>query len=149
MTSWIIREAGWFDPRDQADLKLIRRQVFIEEQQVPESMEWDEYDKSCRHFLALQDEIAIGCARLLPNGYIGRMAVLPLWRRQGVARALLQACETRARESGIETIQLSAQVHAIPFYEKAGYRIISDAYLDAGILHRDMIKPLLNAQQGR
>jgi predicted GNAT family N-acyltransferase len=149
MTSWIIREADWFDPRDQAALKGIRQQVFIEEQQVPESMEWDEHDEGCRHFLALQGEQAIACARLLSDGHIGRMAVLPQWRRQGVARALLQSCETRARESGIETIQLSAQVHAIPFYEKAGYRIISDAYLDAGILHRDMIKVLLNAQQGR
>jgi predicted GNAT family N-acyltransferase len=149
MTSWIIREADWREPQDQARLKQVRRLVFIEEQQVPESMEWDEHDEDCLHFLALNEDQPIACARLLAKGHVGRMAVLPQWRRQGVARALLQACETRALESGIKTIQLSAQEHAIPFYEKAGYRIISDVYLDAGILHHDMIKPLQNAQHGR
>jgi predicted GNAT family N-acyltransferase len=149
MISWAIREANWREPQDQTRLKQVRQLVFIEEQQVPESMEWDEHDEHCRHFLALEEEQAIGCARLLPTGYIGRMAVLPQWRRQGVARALLHACESRALDEGIETIKLSAQVHAIPFYENAGYRIISDQYLDAGILHRDMIKTLRNAQHGR
>lgn len=149
MSAWLIREADWLDAQDQAALKMIRRQVFIEEQGVPESLEWDEFDASSSHFLAQHAEEPIGCARLLPSGYVGRMAVLPDWRLRGVARALLQACETRAQNTGIEALRLSAQTHAIPFYEKAGYRIISAPYLDAGILHQDMIKPLRNEQHGR
>jgi len=142
MKPWVIREARWNNPEDQQTLKLIRHEVFIQEQGVPESMEWDQFDSVSSHFLACQQEQPIGCVRLLPTGHIGRMAVLEKWRRQGVATALLETCESHARGKNIPETRLSAQTQAIPFYEKAGYRIISDPYLDAGILHQDMIKIL-------
>lgn len=146
MKPWVIRAASWNNPEEKKTLKQIRREVFIEEQGVPESLEWDQFDSVSSHFLAYQQEQAIGCVRLLPTGHIGRMAVLAKWRRQGVASALLEACETHARTHDIPEIRLSAQTQAIPFYKKAGYRIISDPYPDAGILHQDMSKSLRNNQ---
>ena len=142
MKPCLIRPASWNNPLDQKTLKEIRHEVFIEEQGVPESLEWDRFDAVSSHFLAYQQEQPIGCVRLLATGHIGRMAVLEKWRRQGVATALLEACENHARANDILETRLSAQTQAIPFYEKAGYRIISDPYLDAGILHQDMIKTL-------
>lgn len=144
MKPWLIRPASWNNPEDQKTLKEIRHEVFIEEQGVPESMEWDQFDAVSSHFLACHREQPIGCVRLLPTGHIGRMAVLVKWRRQGVASALLETCENHARANDIAETRLSAQTQAIPFYEKAGYRIISDPYLDAGILHQDMSKSLRN-----
>jgi len=145
MKPWVIRTARWNNPQEQKTLKKIRHKVFIEEQGVPESLEWDQFDSVSSHFLAYQQEQAIGCVRLLPTGHIGRMAVLAKWRRQGVASLLLEACEAHARAHDIHETRLSAQTQAIPFYEKAGYRIISDPYLDAGILHQDMSKSLRNS----
>jgi predicted GNAT family N-acyltransferase len=122
-----------------AALKEIRRRVFIEEQDVPESLEWDELDGNAIHVLACDGKgHPIGCARLLPEGRIGRMAVLPEWRSRGVGRAILQTLLEIACEHGMAEVRLSAQVTAIPFYEKAGFKLYSEVYMDAGIPHRDM-----------
>jgi predicted GNAT family N-acyltransferase len=130
---------AWQDVDAWAALSAIRRHVFIEEQCVPEHLEWDGLDESSQHFLALDcDNNAIGCSRLLAGGQIGRMAVLPEWRRRGVGAALLQAAIAASRLQGCVLVRLSAQVTAILFYENAGFRVCSDVYLDAGIPHRDM-----------
>lgn len=122
-----------------AQLKTVREQVFIVEQQVPINLEWDGLDEVAQHLLALNDAgEAIGCARLLGNGSIGRMAVLKLWRGLGIGSALLNVAIAHHHQQGIKTITLSAQVHAIPFYEKAGFKVCSELYLDANILHVHM-----------
>lgn len=122
-----------------AALAKTRRRVFIEEQSVPEALEWDGLDEDAVHVLARDDaNQPIGCARLLPQGKISRMAVLPEWRGQGVGRAMLRALIELARKQDLPEIGLSAQTHAIPFYEHAGFRVCSGIYDDAGIPHRDM-----------
>lgn len=123
----------------QHDLRVIRQRVFIEEQQVPVALEWDEHDADALHLLARDGQgQPIGCARILADGTIGRMAVLPAWRRHGIGRALLAAAIDYAREQGWPKVRLSAQTHAIGFYQHAGFTVCSDTYLDAGIPHRDM-----------
>jgi len=122
-----------------AQLKAVREQVFITEQQVPINLEWDGLDDTAQHLLAFNAAgKAIGCARLLDNGSIGRMAVLKAWRGCGVGSALLNTAIKIHQQQGAQTIYLSAQVHAIPFYEKAGFEVCSEPYLDANILHVDM-----------
>jgi len=124
-------------------LSEIRRRVFIEEQSVPEALEWDGLDENAVHVLASDGaNRPIGCARLLPQGKIGRMAVLPEWRGSGVGRAMLETLIALARTQGLSEVSLSAQIHAIPFYEQAGFRVCSAAYDDAGIPHRDMVLAL-------
>lgn len=113
--------------------------MFIREQAVPVTLEWDGLDEHAQHLLACDDHgLAIGCARILSGGVIGRMAVLPAWRRRGVGAALLAAAVDHCREQGWSPICLSAQTHAIGFYMRAGFVVCSEPYLDAGILHRDM-----------
>lgn len=122
-----------------AALSEIRRRVFIEEQSVPAALEWDGLDEDAVHVLARDDaNRPIGCARLLPGGKIGRMAVLPEWRGQGVGWSMLHALLEAARRQGLSEIVLSAQVSAIPLYQKAGFTVCSACYMDAGIPHRDM-----------
>lgn len=120
----------------------IRRRVFIEEQSVPESLEWDGMDEGAVHVLALDATRAIGCARMLSGGRIGRMAVLPEWRCRGVGRAILETLIELSRKQGLAHVSLSAQTHAIPFYVKSGFKVCSDIYADAGIPHRDMVLTL-------
>ncbi len=120
-------------------LKIVREEVFIQEQHVPVALEWDGLDEAATHLLALDRAgEAIGCARLVGDGSIGRMAVLKPWRGRGVGRALLQKAVSLYRQQGIHAITLSAQVHAVPFYEKSGFKVCSAPYMDAGIAHVDM-----------
>lgn len=134
---FVIKEVGWQEA--QAQLSRIREEVFILEQHVPVEMEWDEHDACAMHLLALNESReAIGCARLLPNGTLGRMAVLKTWRNQGAGNALLNYAIGIFEKQGRNSISLSAQLHAIPFYEKAGFKVYSGEYMDAGIPHKDM-----------
>ncbi len=132
-----VQMVTWTDARQA--LAAIRRCVFIEEQSVPEALEWDGRDDEAMHVLA-QDTAGhpIGCARMLPGGRIGRMAVVPEWRGRGVGRGMLEALLAVARERNFRQITLSAQTHAIPFYARFGFTVCSEVYDDAGIPHRDM-----------
>ena len=134
MTACEIRETGW--AHDAERLSAIRRAVFIDEQGVPEALEWDEHDVGALHLLAtLADGTPIGCARLLPDGHVGRMAVLTRWRGHGVGRALLAAAIRAAQTRGYTTLKLSAQIHAAEFYLAAGFVAVGDPYEEAGIPH--------------
>lgn len=122
-----------------AQLQTVRKAVFVEEQKVPVALEWDGLDDTALHLLALTHEgEAIGCARLLGDGSIGRMAVIKSWRNHGVGMALLQRSIAHYQQKGISKTHLSAQTHAIKFYEKVGFKVCSAPYLDAGIWHVDM-----------
>jgi predicted GNAT family N-acyltransferase len=124
-------------------LASVRRAVFIDEQGVPEELEWDEHDAVSLHWLAvLEDGCPVGCARLLPDGHIGRMAVLPSWRGRGIGRALLDAALARAQARGLREVRLSAQLHAADFYRRAGFTACGDVYEEAGIPHLAMRKNL-------
>jgi glucose-6-phosphate 1-epimerase len=128
-----VREADW--TRDGAALMALRRAVFIREQQVPEALEWDGRDAGAQHYLAELDGVPVGCARRLRSGQIGRMAVLPLYRRCGIGRALLDALLRDAR--GAHTF-LYAQTQAVGFYQRAGFVPLDGVFPDAGIPHQKM-----------
>jgi predicted GNAT family N-acyltransferase len=134
---FVIQEVSW--ETAQSQLRRIRQRVFIEEQLVPVELEWDGLDEKAIHLLAVDaEDNSIGCARIVDNGVIGRMAVLQAWRGQGAGQALLDAAIECCRRRGWRKVTLSAQTHAIPFYERAGFIVYSGEYLDAGIPHRDM-----------
>ena len=141
MADFSIHETNWAN--DAADLSAVRRVVFIEEQNVPEALEWDEHDAVSAHLLVrASDGVPIGCARLLPDGHIGRMALLPAWRGHGVGRALLEAALKMAQGHGHRTVKLSAQTHAAGFYAAAGFVVEGAGYEEAGIPHVAMSKTL-------
>ncbi len=136
-----VRSASWHQDREQ--LCAIRQRVFVEEQQVPENLEWDADDSEAQHFLALNSTgAAVGCVRLLANGHCGRMAVLANWRHQGAGRALLEAVIAEARARGLGMVKLSAQRHASEFYGRYGFETLGDEYMEAGIPHIAMQKSL-------
>jgi len=117
----------------------VRHAVFVDEQEVPPEIELDQFDPICVHALAFDREgRVLGTGRLLPDGHIGRMAVLRQARGTGVGSALLRALTQAARGRGDREVALSAQTHAIPFYERFGFVAEGEQYDDAGIAHRMM-----------
>ncbi|MGH8427808.1 MAG: GNAT family N-acetyltransferase [Gammaproteobacteria bacterium] len=137
MTDFDVRIADW--SRDLRALREIRTRVFIEEQHVPKALEWDDADGECLHALAFTEDQPIGTGRLTPDAHIGRMAVLPEWRGRGVGARLLQTLLTAARERGESECRLMSQFSAIGFYERFGFQAYGDTFLDAGIVHRNMV----------
>ncbi|UTW07910.1 GNAT family N-acetyltransferase [Pseudomonas benzenivorans] len=133
-----VRLADWH--KDNAELRRIRETVFVAEQAVPPELEWDAEDAEALHFLAYEGDYPIGTARLLPDGHIGRVSVLKDWRGLKVGDALIRAVVAEAEKRGLRQQMLSAQVHATAFYERLGFSIVSDEYLDAGIPHVDMVR---------
>ncbi|SDU00650.1 Predicted N-acyltransferase, GNAT family [Pseudomonas pohangensis] len=133
-----VRIASWQD--DNAVLRQIRENVFINEQSVPPELEWDAEDADAIHFLAYEGDYPIGTARLLPDGHIGRVSVLKDWRGLHVGDAILHRAIAEAERIGLKRQMLSAQVHATPFYERLGFKVVSGEYLDAGIPHVDMVR---------
>src|SRR5512139_4035715 len=110
----------------QSDLRTIRFEVFVKEQGVPESLEWDGIDPECLHVLAFdQAGMPIATGRLLPDGHIGRMAVMKDWRRRGVGGAVLAELLRLARGRGDKLVILHAQSYVKQFYERTGFRVTS------------------------
>lgn len=128
---------------DLAACRAIRHAVFVVEQSVPEAEEWDDLDDQSIHLLARDARgTPMATARLLVRGETGkitRVAVLAPARGTGLGAALLRESMAILRaQPGVTRLQLGAQNHAIPFYEKFGFTAYGPEYQDGGIPHHDM-----------
>lgn len=132
-----ISLADWAN--DLPDLREIREQVFIVEQNVPSVAEWDDIDGQSLHVIARDGEgRPIGTGRLNPQHTIGRVAVIAAWRGRGVGVALMRVLLSSARERGIQRVELHSQTHATGFYERLGFVAFGEEYLECDIAHRSM-----------
>ena len=135
----------------------VRHQVFVDEQSVPEELEYDELDLAADHFLALLDGVPAGAGRLVvigsapdaglgrgtkATGIIGRLAVGQAARGMGLGQLLMRAIEQRAADCGLAAVELHAQAHARGFYQQLGYAAYGDPFSEAGIEHISMRKEL-------
>jgi predicted GNAT family N-acyltransferase len=120
----------------------IRMTVFVQEQGVPVRIEMDDRDAECVHALAYVEGRAVGTGRLLPDGHIGRMAVLKENRAGGLGGAILARLVAEARRRGMREVVLSAQTHALGFYRKHGFREVGAVFEEAGIPHQEMRRVL-------
>ncbi|MET7613866.1 GNAT family N-acetyltransferase [Streptomyces seoulensis] len=144
------------DPADREACFAVRKEVFVGEQGVPEDIEYDAHDATALHVLATgADGIPLGTGRLLHGeaaagktggdasvGSLGRLAVTRRARGLGVGAALVRAIEDAARGLGLTAVDLHAQTQALGFYERLGYTAYGPGFLDAGIDHRAMRRPL-------
>jgi len=137
MNNLIVNVVSWGEKSDT--LENIRRRVFIEEQGVPESMEWELADLTATHLLANHAAHgAVGCARILPSRQIGRMAVLAEHRDQGIGSALMKRAIIIAKAMHYPDVFLHAQTSAMNFYRRFGFIVTSDQFEEAGIPHVTM-----------
>ncbi|MEE8343765.1 MAG: GNAT family N-acetyltransferase [Woeseiaceae bacterium] len=131
---FLIRSASW--QADRARLEFVRRQVFIVEQKIPESEEWDDADENSSHVLAFSEKRdVVGTGRLEPTGKIARLAVLGEYRGQGVGSAMLIRLVEEARQRGFDQVYLHAQMHALNFYKKFGFVSDEEIFSEGGIPH--------------
>lgn len=146
-----IRSFAWgIDSHpDTTAARAIRAQVFMQEQGVSAAEEWDSQDAAATHFLVtvytcVDAQTAattpIATARLLPDGQIGRVAVLRNYRQQGVGRQLLNHILGYADARQYPTLYLHAQIQTLGFYQQAGFREEGPLFMDAGIAHRRMLR---------
>jgi predicted GNAT family N-acyltransferase len=140
---------------DRDAVFAVRYQVFVDEQAVPEELEYDELDLAADHFLALLDGFPAGAGRLViidsepragqeakATGILGRLAVGKAARGLGLGKLLVHAIEQRATEYGLAAVELHAQAHARGFYQQLGYAAYGDMFSEAGIEHISMRKEL-------
>ncbi|MGI6677784.1 MAG: GNAT family N-acetyltransferase [Dehalobacterium sp.] len=134
------------------DLKLalqIRTEVFVKEQGVPLEVEIDEFDKlngGAAHVLIYQNDQAVGTGRILfmeEYGKLGRICILPSFRKFGLGKEIVKALEDIALEYGLEQVCLHGQTQAEGFYRKLGYQTVSDEFLEEGIPHVLMVKKII------
>lgn len=140
--SLVVQTADW--KKDEAELVKLRGIIFVEEQNVPLSLEIDGRDSDCRHVKALVGDQIIGTGRLLPNGYIGRMCVLKTFRNQGVGTKMLvnlirQAFLDQTNQKPLDEVSLNSQTSAIAFYEANGFVTCSEEFMEANIAHQKMV----------
>lgn len=144
------------DPADREAAYAVRFDVFVTEQQVPSDLELDDLDDTADHFVAYDDGRPVGAGRLVvepagfegsdpalgPVGHLGRLAVRPETRGSALGVAMVRAIEERAVERGLRVVALSAQTHALGFYERLGYTAYGEVFDDAGLPHRWMSRTL-------
>ena len=121
MSQFTIRTGSWDEL--QNDAKLIREQVFIQEQQIAVEDEWDAEDTVSVHFVVYDQDQPIATARLLKNNSVGRVAVLKSHRGVGIGKLLMQQIIQQAKHQQREFLKLSSQVHAIQFYAGLGFNV--------------------------
>ena len=123
----------------QAEITSVRQAVFIEEQNIPENIDFDGSDTDYIHVLATdKNGRPIGTARINSKGRIGRMAVLKNYRRQGIGRKMIQALMDYGRKNSITDFHVSSQVTAVGFYRKMGFETSGEEFLEAAIKHINM-----------
>lgn len=127
----------------------VRREVFTGEMGVPTEVERDSRDcpdSECRHFLITRDGQDIGAVRCLPQEdgtlRLQRFCVRRDCRGQGAGRQTLRAVEDRFRAEGLSAVVLDAKCSARGFYEACGYEAVSGMFMEAGVPHVAMRRPL-------
>ena len=131
---------------DWPEVADLRTLVFVDEQGVPPEIERDERDATAVHVLSRDDAgRVVATGRLLvdgPRASIGRMAADPAVRGRGHGAAVLAELHRQAVLRGVREVELHAQVTARGFYERAGYAVVGEEYLEAGIRHVNMRRAL-------
>ena len=144
MATFDIRQVP--DGADLADAHEVRYDVFVEEQDVDESIEWDDLDAEATHLVAYAGDRPVGTARLRESdpgvAKIERVAVRESYRDRGLGRDLMYELEDLARSGGMDEAVLHAQTRVEGFYRRLGYETVGEEFEEAGIPHVKMVKAL-------
>jgi len=119
----------------------IRQKVFVEEQNVDATLEYDGHDGEATHYILYYNGTAVGTARWrqTPKGIkLERFALLPKFRNKGIGSKLLEKVMADVSTTG-QTIYLHAQEKAVTYYQRVGFKTEGDAFIEAGIRHYKMV----------
>ena len=129
-----VEQTSW--QASEHEIKQIRTEVFVKEQNVPMDLDFDGLDPDCIQWLAYDDEnMPVGTGRLLPDGHFGRMAVLKPNRKRGIGDAIMRAVIETAAAEQLPELFLHAQLTALPFYSGLGFISYGEEFIDADMPH--------------
>lgn len=148
MREWKIKKFDELSLSELYNIVRSRFKVFAMEQKIISEEEIDGIDDKCVHIFLEDEEGTVGAyCRIVPKGIaydnisIGRVLVLNEFRRQGIAKEMLEEAIKYIEENyDEEKIVLSAQLYAKSLYESVGFVAKSDVYEEAGIPHIKMYK---------
>lgn len=145
MSEFTVDTGDW--PKLGADATLVRDAVFVREQRIAAPHEWDDADLEALHVVAYRaserGRHPVGTGRLLPDGAIGRLAVLEDARRRGIGSHMLRTLIARAAGRGDAAVWLYSQSPVVPFYERHGFTKVGDPFEEAGVEHVEMRRILV------
>lgn len=127
----------------------VRTEVFVREQGIPAELEIDGQDPGCVHCVAWVDDEPVATGRLLPDGHIGRMAVLAEHRSRGFGSLVLRGLLDAAASRGDAEVALDAQAPAVGFYARHGFAAEGGRFLEVGIEHQRMRRRLFADTEGQ
>jgi predicted GNAT family N-acyltransferase len=137
------------DEEMRDDAFAVRRAVFVDEQGVPEELEWDEYEETATHLVAYDEGRPVGAARFREYDLDGdrvckveRVAVVEQSRGEDWGRRVMESLEAEAAAHEFDRFYLHAQTTAREFYERLGYEQVGEEFLEADIPHVKMVKSL-------
>ena len=120
----------------------VRDAVFVRELQIAAPVLSDEADLDAVHVVVYRQGDAVAAGRLLPDGAIGRLAVLGPARRSGIGSLVLRTLIDHAFRRGDTCVRLYAQRGAVPFYLRHGFATVGRPFYEAGLEHVEMARPL-------
>jgi ElaA protein len=128
---------------DLTECHALRVEVFVVEQGVSQEEEFDDLDGVSEHFIARDEGVPVGTARVFELGHvgkIGRVCVAKSHRGTGLGAAIIEVCldELKSR-AGITEVKIGAQNYAMDFYARFGFEVVGEEYMDGGIPHHDMV----------
>jgi alpha-beta hydrolase superfamily lysophospholipase/predicted GNAT family N-acyltransferase len=135
-----VRTGDWATLGEPAT--RVRDEVFVREQGIPAELELDGQDPGCLHCVAWVDDEPVATGRLLPDGHIGRMAVLAAHRGRGFGSLVLRGLLDAAASRGDAEVALAAQADAVGFYARHGFAAEGESFLEVGIQHQRMRRRL-------
>lgn len=121
----------------------IRRKVFVVEQSVEPTQEFDRFETCCQHYLAYFENRAVGTARWRETDQgikLERIAVLPQYRNHGIGTILLKHLIEDVKIHN-KFIYVTAQLHMCAWFEKNGFALEGEEFIEVGIPHRKLILP--------
>ncbi len=138
-------------PSREPEIRQVRDEVFVIEQQIARHDELDDRDVSCLHTLAYENDKPVATGRLdvEKDGKIGRIAVLKAYRRRGIGTRVMESLVQAAREQGLRRIWFHSQISAVPFYLRMGYQASGEEFEEAGIPHVLMERWLVEGEDGK
>ena len=131
-----------------AGVYYVRIEGMAKKHHITLPQDFDEHDTpDTKYVLALDDDFPIATARMYAlddkSMLIGRIVVLPEYRRRGIGSQVVGACEAWAKDLGYESCVLDARDNKVAFYEKIGYSKCGEPFVEGEVFRCiRMVKPL-------
>lgn len=123
----------------------VRKVVFVDEQKVSLEEEIDDLEDVSIHMIGVHKDEVIAASRIRfvdDYGKLERIAIKKDFRGNNFGLQMVRAMEEVIIKNNYHLAKLNAQTYATTFYEKLGYLVVSEEFIDAGIPHVTMTKKL-------